>query len=93
MLDSEHRGLIGAVSHSTVFIFLALSGVIFCHFSESKLEQAKLEAKEALAKQVKISLEFEIEKVGASLFQGQVVQISSFHDVTRGIVSHGWDNS
>jgi len=36
---------------------------------ESKLEQAKLEAKEALAKQVKISLEFEIEKVGASLFR------------------------
>lgn len=35
--------------------------------SESKLEKAKVEAKEVLAKQVKVSLEFQIEQVGVQL--------------------------
>lgn len=45
-------------------LHVLLSSII----SESKLEKAKLEAKEALAKQIKVSLEFEIEQVGVSIW-------------------------
>ena len=40
------------------------SVVFFVLVSESNLEKAKLEAKEAMAKQIKVSLDFEIEEVG-----------------------------
>lgn len=41
--------------------------------SESKLEKAKVEAKEVLAKQVKVSLEFQIEQVGVQLGWGSTI--------------------
>ena len=46
------------------------SGVIFSFFSrrETNLEGAKSEEKEAMAKQVKVSLKFEIEEVCLSNF-------------------------
>ena len=46
------------------------SGIIFFFFSrrETNLEGAKSEEKEAMAKQVKVSLKFEIEEVCLSIF-------------------------
>ena len=43
------------------------SAVFFVLVSESNLEKAKLEAKEAVAKQIKVSLDFEIEEVGTCM--------------------------
>ena len=46
------------------------SFTIRCFFvpvSESNLEKAKLEGKEAMAKQIKVSLDFEIEEVGTCI--------------------------
>ena len=46
------------------------SGIIYSFFPrrESNLEGAKSEEKEAIAKQVKVSLKFEIEEVCLSIF-------------------------
>lgn len=57
------------LSACSCFSFLA---VIFVYlFSrESKLEKAKQDAKEVLAKQVKVSLKFEIEEVSVVTFPG-----------------------
>lgn len=54
------------------FRFLAVI-ILYLFGRESTLEQAKIEAKEALAKQVKVSLKFEIEQVGVIMLLGFLV--------------------
>ena len=70
MVFQNEEYLIRKLAITKGFKLYIQSLMIRCFFvlvSESNLEKAKLEGKEAVAKQIKVSLDFEIEQVGTCI--------------------------
>ena len=71
MVVQNEEYLVRKLAIARGFKLYIQSFTIRCFFfvlvSESNLEKAKVEAKEAMAKQIKVSLDFEIEEVGTCI--------------------------